>query len=80
MMDLQTRKLNLIERLIWLNDLTTLNKIDKLLDKTTKVNYEARIKPMTNAQYKSRLDKAEDDFIKGNVTEQSDFEKEILNW
>ncbi len=79
-MDLQTRKLTLIERLIWLNDLTTLNKIDKLLDKSAKVNYEARIKPMTNAEYKARLDKAEDDFKKGNVTEQSDFEKEILNW
>ena len=79
-MDLQTRKLTLIERQIWLTDLTPINKIDKLLDKSTKVKYEARIKPMTNAEYNARLDKAEDDFQKGNVNEQSDFKKEIQNW
>jgi len=79
-MDLQTKKLTLIERLIWLSDTTTISKIDKLLNKTIKEKYEAKLKPMTDAQYKARLDKAEYDFKKGNVTAQSDMEKEIQNW
>jgi hypothetical protein len=35
---------------------------------------------MTSAEYKARLDKAENDFRKGNTIKQADFEKEMQNW
>lgn len=79
-MNIQAKKLNLIEKLIGLSDTTTINKIDKLLNKTIVFDYEAKQKPMTSSEYKSRLDKAEKDLKHGRVINQEDLEKESENW
>lgn len=79
-MDIQAIKLNLIERLIWLSDTKTINQIDKLLNKTIKDKYEAKLKPMTGEQYKTRLENAEDDLKNNRVISQEDLEDEIKNW
>lgn len=39
---------------------------------------EEKWKQMTSEEYKARLDKAEDDYLKGKIIEQSDLEKEFL--
>lgn len=79
-MDIQAIKLNLIERLIWLSDTKTINQIDKLLNKTIKDKYEAKLKPMTGEQYKARLENAEDDLKNNRIISQEDLEDEIKNW
>ncbi|HTA28428.1 MAG TPA: hypothetical protein VK809_11600 [Bacteroidia bacterium] len=79
-MNIQAKKLNLIEKLISLSDTTTINKIDKLLNKTVVSAYEAKQKPMTGSEYKSRLDKAEKDLKHGRVISQDELEKESENW
>ena len=79
-MNIQAKKLNLIEKLIVLSDTTTINKIDKLLNKNLVTTYEAKQKPMTGAEYKLRLDKAEEDLKNGRVISQEDLEKESENW
>jgi len=42
--------------------------------------YEAKQKPMTGSEYKSRLNKAEKDLKSGRVISQEDLEKEVENW
>jgi hypothetical protein len=79
-MTIQAKKLDLIERLIWLTDTEALNKIDKLLNKTIKEKYESKLHPMTGAQYKSRLEKAEENLKHKRVIKQDDLEKESENW
>ena len=79
-MTIQAKKLDLIERLIWLTDADALNKIDKFLNKTIKEKYESKLHPMTGAQYKARLDKAEDDLKHIRIITQDDLEKESENW
>ena len=79
-MNIQAKKLNLIEKLIVLSDTATIDKIEKLLNKKVIKSYEAKQKPMTGDEYKVRLDKAEDDLINGRVINQGDLEKESENW
>ena len=79
-MNIQAKKLNLIEKLIGLSDTTTINKIDKLLNKTVVSAYEAKQKPMTGEEFKARLEKSEDDFKNGRVISHEDLKKEAENW
>ncbi len=79
-MNIQAKKLNLIERLIALSDASTINKIDRLLNKNVLSAYEAKQKSMTGSEYKSRLEKAEKDLKKGRVINQGELEKESENW
>jgi len=79
-MNIQAKKLSLIEKLIGLSDTTTINKIDELLNNRLVSSYEAKQKPMTGEEYKMRLDKAEDDFKNGRIISQEDLEKESENW
>jgi hypothetical protein len=79
-MNIQAKKLNLIEKLIGLSDTTTINKIDKLLNKTVLSAYKAKQSPMTGSEYKSRLEKAEKDLKHGRVISQEDLEKESEGW
>lgn len=75
-MNIQAKKLSLIEKLIGLSDTNTIDKIDKLLSKKTTIAYGEKQKPMTGAEYKARLDLAEDDLKQGRVLKQDDLEKE----
>jgi hypothetical protein len=79
-MNIQAKKLNLIEKLIGLSDTTTINKIDKLLNKTVISSYETKLKPMTDSEYKLKLERAEKDLKNGRVISQEDLEKESEKW
>ena len=43
-------------------------------------DYEAKLKPMTEEEFKARLEKAEDDFKNGRVISHEDLEKESERW
>ena len=79
-MTIQAKKLDLIERLIWITDTDALNKIDKFLNETIKEKYESKLHPMTGSQYKARLEKAEKDLKNKRIIMQEELEKESENW
>ena len=79
-MNLAVKKVELIEWLARIEDKALLEQVDILKKKAMAEAYEARMKPMTSHQYKSLLDKAEEDYKNGSVTSQEDLEKESENW
>ena len=79
-MNIQAKKLNLIEKLIELTDTSTIEKIDKLLEKNKTAAYRAKQKPMTGSEYKARLELAEEDLKNGRTQSQEELEKESENW
>ncbi len=79
-MDLAAKKVELIEWLTRIEDRSLLEKIEDLKKKAIVESYESRMRPMTSEQYKSLLDKSEEDYKSGRVTSQEDLDKESDNW
>ncbi len=79
-MDIQTVKLNLLQKLMGVSNAALLEKIEKMLDKEMIVGYTVDGKPLTKAVYDNRLKKAEDQIKAGRFITQEDLEKESENW
>jgi hypothetical protein len=78
--DLQAAKLNLVQKLLGVNNGPLLEKIEKMLEKEMVVGYTIEGKPLTKAAYDKRLAKAEKQIAAGKYTTQEDLEKESANW
>ena len=76
-MDIQARKLNLIEYLIALKDERILSRIESAVfeDKAKKV-----FKPFSQEELLARAKKSNDDYIAGRYKTQEQLEKESANW
>ncbi len=80
-MDLQSRKLKVIEFLINVKDEKVFDKIESnILKAKSKYNQDLDFKPMTVNQLAARIEKSEDDFRNGNFISQEDLEIESKNW
>ncbi len=78
-MDLQTRKLNLIEHLIRLQDENILKKIEALVNKSSKSTDES-LKRFTKKELIERAQKSNMDYHAGNIKTQEELELESNNW
>ncbi len=74
-MDIQIQKLNIIQRLIQVNDKNVIQKIDSILAKSSD-----NITPMTLEEFYARIEEAEDDITNGRVTSHDDFLNEVEKW
>jgi hypothetical protein len=79
-MDLQIRKLTLIEWLARLQDEATIHKIENLQKKARIVAYEESLKPMTSKELIERAKRSNDDIAAGRIISTEDLEKESANW
>jgi DNA-binding Lrp family transcriptional regulator len=79
-MDIQTVKLNLLQKLMGVSNAALLEKIEKILDKEMIVGYTVDGRPLTKAAYDNRLKKAEEQISAGRFITQEDLEKESENW
>ena len=75
-MNIQARKLTLVEKLIHLNDESLISKIEKLVNSKKSVE----LSPMSLEEFYSRIDKSEEAIKKGQVISQNDLEKQSKNW
>ena len=75
-MNIQARKLTLIETLIHINDESLINKIEKLVNSKKSVD----LSPMSLEEFYSRIEKSEEAIKKGQVISQKDLEKQSKNW
>lgn len=79
-MDLQTTKINLMQKIMNVSKASLLDKISNILDEEMTVGYTSDGKPLTKQQYNERLQLAEKQIESGDYTTQEDLEKEIENW
>jgi hypothetical protein len=75
-MNLQSEKLNVIEKLINLNDAELLLKIKNLLNKSSK----ASANPMSIETFFAKIDASEKAYQQGDFISQSAMEKETRTW
>jgi len=79
-MDLQTAKINVMQKIMNVSKASLLDKINNILDEEMTVGYTTDGKPLTKKQYDKRLLVAEKQIESGDYITQEDLEKEIDNW
>ncbi|MCM4161624.1 hypothetical protein FHG64_05715 [Antarcticibacterium flavum] len=77
-MDLKTRKLNVIEGLIKLQDEKLFSKIEALIQ--NQASYSIEHKPFTQDQLLERANKSNNDYLAGRVTSQEELESQSEKW
>ena len=77
-MNLQTRKLNLIEYLIGLQDENTFGIIEETIKRAQDLGQT--FKPFTQEELIERTKKSNDDYLSGNFKTQEQLEIESKNW
>lgn len=74
-MDLQTRKLNLIQYLIDLQDENLFSKIESLI-----ITKDKELKPFTEEELVQRAQKSNQDYLDGKFISQEELETQSENW
>lgn len=76
-MDLQSRKLNLIEYLIKLQDESLFNKIESIIQSKMDEN---ELRSFTQEEYVDRAKKSNEDYLSGKTISQDDLESLSKKW
>ena len=79
-MNIQAAKLDLVQKLLTVQEESIIDKINKILDKEVVVGYTSEGKPLTKEAYNRRLKKAEAQIKTGDYVTQEEIEKEAINW
>jgi hypothetical protein len=79
-MDLQTAKINVMQKIMNVSKASLLDKISNILDEEMTVGYTTDGKPLTQKQYNERLFVAEKQIGAGDYITHENLEKEIDNW
>ena len=79
-MDLQTRKLNIIQEFLRVGNEDLVEKLEKLLKAERKNKLERSLSPMSEEEFNSIIDKSEDDFKNKRVITARDLKKESSSW
>ena len=79
-MDLQTRKLNIIQEFPRVSNEDLFEKLEKLLKAERKNKLERSLSPMSEEEFNSIIDKSEDDFKNKRVITARDLKKESSSW
>ncbi len=79
-MDLQTTKLNVIQKIMHVSTASLLEKINTLLDEEMTVGYTVDGQPLTKKAYNARLKAAEKQIRAGQTLTQEELEKEVERW
>lgn len=79
-MDLQTRKLELIQEFLKIQNEEVISQLEKILKKENKNSNNADFKPMTVEEFNSRIDKSMEDSINGRLIDSSELKAKIDKW
>jgi hypothetical protein len=79
-MDLQTTKINVMQKIMNVSKASLLKKINNILDEEMIVGYTITGESLTLQQYNERLLMAEKQIADKNYISQEDLEKEIEAW
>lgn len=74
--DIHSRKLDLISRLLQVDDVAVFERIDELLKDAGVTSYSS----VSEAAVRYRISRSEEDILNGNTLTQDDAERESENW
>lgn len=80
LMDIQTKKLKLIEDFLSISDEKLLDKLDHLIKEEKHKGFVGNLKPMSINEFHEMVNEAVEDYEKGNTILQEELEKEVLTW
>lgn len=79
-MDIQARKLNLIQEFLRIDSEELISKLDKFLHSEKKKLYEKEMKPMSLDSFNAMIDQSEDDAVNGRVVDARILRKNAEKW
>ena len=79
-MDIQARKLNLIEEFITITDESIIEKLEFLVRTEKKKLHERELKPMSLNEFHEMINQARDDKTNGRVVSHDDLKTKIKSW
>ena len=79
-MNIQARKLVLIEEFIRISDETLITKLESFLKKEKKIIHERELKPMSVNEFHEMIDQAKQDSEDGRVISQQELKKKVKTW
>jgi hypothetical protein len=79
-MNLETRKLELIQEFLKIQSEDVISRLEKILRKENKISENEDFKPMTIEEFNSRIDQSMEDSKNGRVIEASELKAKIDKW
>lgn len=79
-MDIQARKLILIEEFLRISDESLITKLESLIRQEKKITYEKDLKPMSLNEFHDMIDLAKQDSDTGRVISHQDLKKKVKTW
>ena len=77
-MDLQTRKLELIQEFLKIQSEDVISRLEKILRKGNKISENEKFKPMSIKEFNSRIDQSMADSKNGRIVEAYEFKAKIV--
>ena len=79
-MDIQARKVHFVQEFLRVADDELVTKLEKLLNTERKKKLDEEMRQMTLNEFNEIIDKSEDDFSNGRVTEARNLLSQIDTW
>lgn len=79
-MDIQARKLNLIEEFLKISDENIIEKLEYFINIEKQKQYDKDIKPMSLEEFHDMIDQAKQDKANGRVVSHEDLKERIKSW
>jgi hypothetical protein len=79
-MDIQTRKIVLIEEFLRITDETIITKVESLVKIEKEKRDESKLKPMSLKEFHEMIDQAKLDSYNGRVIMHEDLKKKVKSW
>jgi hypothetical protein len=79
-MNIQARKLVLIEEFLRINDDNFITKLESFIKQEKKISQERKLKPMPIKEFHEMIDQAIQDSDAGRVISQEDLKKKVKTW
>ena len=79
-MDIQTRKINFVQKFLRLRNIKLIEKLEKILLEDKAKEYEANLKPMSVDNFNKMIDKSIDDAKQGKVVNARELKESVKKW
>lgn len=79
-MNIQSRKLVLIEEFLQINDESLITKLESLIRHEKKISHERELKPMSMKEFHEMIDQAKSDIDTGRVISHQELIKKSKTW
>lgn len=79
-MNIQARKLNLIEEFLSISDEGIIEKLESLIRIEKKKQYDRELRPMSLKEFHEMIDQAKQDKAKGRIISHEELKKKVNSW